>query len=88
MADTGKKTGTLKPHVCAYGPEPWTAKVGKAGEGPRETGDVAGEAGRIQDAQGLETMLKILYGFQGVGMRGGTGCLACEGLHAAPCSGN
>lgn len=52
MADRGKKTGTLKPHASAYGPGPWTTKVGmlhgrKAGEEHQETGDVAGEAGRI-----------------------------------------
>lgn len=75
VTDRGKKIGTLKPHASAYGPGPWTAKVGKlngcqAGEGHQETGDVADETGRIQNFQGLQTMLKILDVFQGAGMRG------------------
>lgn len=85
VADMGKKTDTLKPHVSAYGPGPWTAKVGKAGEGHQETGDMAGEADRIQDVQGLQTMLKILDLFQGASMRGrswmsGLCRIACHSL--------
>lgn len=41
----------------------------KAGKGHQETGDVAGEAGKDQHFQDLQTMLGTLGVFQGASMR-------------------
>lgn len=75
VADRGKKTATPVSQASADGPGPWTVQVGKlngrkARVGHQGTGDMAGEAGRTQHLQGLQTMLKILDVFQGADMRG------------------